>query len=155
MNIFILDQEPELAAQYHCDKHVVKMILESAQLLSTCNRYFGLDEGYKSTHVNHPCAKWVRESLSNYYWLMHLAIFLNNEYRYRYNKSVNHKSLEVILELSTPPGLVDIGLTPFAQAMPDEYKSENAVEAYRLYYLLEKRSILTYTKRSPPKWFFV
>lgn len=152
MNIFILDLDIEKCAQYHCDKHVIKMILESAQLLSTCNRYFGLNEGYKSTHVNHPCAKWVRESLTNYYWLMHLAIFLNHEYRYRYNKSVNHKSLEIILELSTPPGLIDIGLTPFALAMPEEYKSDDPVEAYRAYYLCEKSHILQYTKRSKPIW---
>ena len=152
MNIFVLDFDPQKAAQYHCDKHVIKMILESAQLLSTCNRYFGLDEGYKSTHLNHPCSKWVRESLDNYMWLVSLGYYLNEEYKYRYNKTINHKSMDVILGLSVPEKLPDIGPTAFAQAMPDEYKSIDTVESYRAYYIIEKRDILTYTKREAPEW---
>lgn len=68
MNIFVLDSDPEIAAKYHTDKHVIKMILESAQMMSTVVRYVGLDAGYKSTHLNHPCTIWARTSLSNWLW---------------------------------------------------------------------------------------
>ena len=78
MNIFYLDEDPVLAAQMHCDKHVVKMILESAQLLSTAHLLIDGDELaderglYKATHKNHPSSKWVRDSSENYEWLWNL-----------------------------------------------------------------------------------
>ncbi len=152
MNIFVLDNNPKLAAEYHCDKHVVKMILETAQMLSTCNRYFGLDEGYKSTHVNNPCNKWLRESLDNYLWLTELGFYLDEEYGFRYGKT--HKSWGVIESLTIPPkhNFPKTGLTPFAQVMPDEYRSSDVVESYRTFYAIEKRPILTYTKRPVPQW---
>jgi hypothetical protein len=151
VNIFVLDLNIELCAQYHCDKHVVKMILETAQLLSSAVRMAGLDAGYKLTHKNHPCAKWARESIDNYYWLSTLAFYLNEEYKFRYNHTKNHKSYDVICELPRPE-LPEIGLTPFAQAMPDEYKSNDAVESYRAYYMIEKANLLSYTKRGKPEW---
>ena len=149
MNIFILDKEVEKCAEYHCDKHVIKMILESAQMLSAVVRLNGHDIGYKLTHKNHPCTIWARESLSNYNWLVRLTRLLNYEYRYRYEKDVNHKSYDLVKTLPIPD-LPDIGLTPFAQAMPDQYKNKNAVKAYRDYYINEKSSFLTWTKRKKP-----
>ena len=151
MNIFILDKEVEKCAEYHCDKHVIKMILESAQMLSAVVRLNGHDIGYKLTHKNHPCTIWARESLSNYNWLVRLTRLLNYEYRYRYDKDINHKSYDLVKTLPIPD-LPDIGLTPFAQAMPDQYKNKNAVKAYRDYYINEKSSFLTWTKRKKPKW---
>ena len=151
MNIFILDKEVEKCAEYHCDKHVIKMILESAQMLSAVVRLNGHDIGYKLTHKNHPCTIWARESLSNYNWLVRLTRLLNYEYRYRYDKDVNHKSYDLVKTLPTPK-IPDIGLTAFAQAMPDQYKNENVVKAYRDYYINEKSSFLTWTKRKKPKW---
>ncbi len=151
MNIFILDKEVEKCAEYHCDKHVIKMILESAQMLSAVVRLNGHDIGYKLTHKNHPCTIWARESLSNYNWLVRLTRLLNYEYRYRYDKDVNHKSYDLVKTLPIPD-LPDIGLTPFAQAMPEQYKNKNAVKAYRDYYINEKSSFLTWTKRKKPKW---
>ena len=151
MNIFVLDTRLDLCAKYHCDKHIVKMILESAQLLSQAVRMSGLDAGYKITHKNHPCSIWTRASIQNYNWLRELARNLNSEYRYRYGRTENHKSWNMIESLPTP-GLPDIGLTPFAQCMPDEYKATNAVQAYRSYYSHEKADILKYTKRSAPEW---
>ena len=132
MNIFVLDTNPKLCAQYHCDKHVVKMILESAQMLSTANRGVGLDEGYKATHVNHPCNKWLRESLANWYWLRDLTYELHTEWKYRYGhpESKTHKSFDVVCNLSVP-NLPDIEMTDFALAMPDEYKTNDPVESYR------------------------
>ena len=151
MNIFILDKEVEKCAEYHCDKHVIKMILESAQMLSAVVRLNGHDIGYKLTHKNHPCTIWARESLSNYNWLVRLTRLLNYEYRYRYDKDINHKSYDLVKTLPIPD-LPDIGLTPFAQAMPDQYKNKNAVKAYRDYYINEKSSFLTWTKRKKPTW---
>ena len=151
MNIFVLDEKVEKCAEYHCDKHVIKMILESAQMLSAVVRLNGHDIGYKLTHKNHPCTIWARESLSNYNWLVRLTRLLNYEYRYRYDKDVNHKSYDLVKTLPIPD-LPDIGLTPFAQAMPEQYKNKNAVKAYRDYYINEKSSFLTWTKRKKPKW---
>lgn len=151
MNIFILDNDIEKCAQYHCDKHVVKMILESAQLLSTGVRLSGLDEGYKLTHPNHPCSVWVSESLSNWKWLRELATALNKEYRYRFEKNVNHKSYDLIHSLSSP-SLKDLGLTPFAQVMPESYRCKNPVTAYRKYYKGVKSKIFKWTKRTDPLW---
>ena len=151
MNIFVLDNNVEKCAEYHCDKHVIKMILESAQMMSAVVRLNGHDTGYKLTHKNHPCTIWARKSLSNYKWLFKLAVGLNAEYRYRYNKEVNHKSYDMIKTLPIPE-IPDIGLTPFAQAMPEQYRNKNAVKAYRDYYNNEKSSFLTWTKRKTPKW---
>ena len=151
MNIFVLDNEIEKCAEYHCDKHVIKMILESAQMMSAVVRLQGHDIGYKLTHKNHPCTIWARKSLSNYLWLSKLVERLNAEYRYRYNKDVNHKSYDMVKTLPIPK-LPVIGLTPFAQAMPDQYRNKNAVKAYRDYYINEKSSFLTWTKRKTPEW---
>lgn len=135
MNIFVLDTNPKLAAKYHCDQHVVKMILESAQMLSTV-----IGHGYKPTHVNHPCTVWLRQSQSNCQWLIELACHLNNEYKSRFGHRVNHKSWDVIAEnhIFNFDHLPDVPMTPFALAMPDQYKSDDAVYSYRNYYRLQK-----------------
>ena len=151
MNIFVLDEKVEKCAEYHCDKHVIKMILESAQMMSAVVRLDGYDIGYKLTHKNHPCTIWARKSLSNYIWLFKLVEHLNAEYRYRYNKDVNHKSFDMVKTLPTP-NLPDTGLTPFAQAMPDQYRNKNTVKAYRDYYINEKSNLLIWTKRKTPEW---
>ncbi len=151
MNIFVLSSDPKQCAEFHCDKHVIKMILESAQMLSTVSQLHGGSAGYKITHQNHPCTKWVSESLSNWHWLQELTTHLNNEYKYRYDKNINHKSHDVAKTLITP-NLPDIELTPFAQAMPDKYKNQNVTTAYRSYYINEKSNILTWRKREVPHW---
>jgi hypothetical protein len=152
VNIFILDEDPETCARYHCDKHVVKMILESAQMLSTISRLNGGGEvGYKPTHKNHPCTKWVGQSLTNWFWLQKLTEYLNQEYIHRYNKEENHKSYDVAKKLIVP-NLPVLGLTPFAQAMPDQYKNADTVTAYRTYYLQEKTKLLQWKNRLTPEW---
>lgn len=150
MNIFILDTDKTKCAQYHLDRHVVKMILEYAQLLSTACRHTGLDVGYRSTHINHPCSKWVRESKDNWLWLRDLSTELNREYTHRYGKS--HKSYDVIKSLPVP-NLPDKGLTKFALAMPDEYKVSDPVQSYRNYYNGGKVKIATWKNRNKPYWF--
>ena len=92
MNIFFLSLDPAEAARLHCDKHVVKMILESCQLLYCAHWMCGTimpSNAYKKTHPNHPCAKWVRESQANYRWLCRLGLELCGEYTFRYGK--HHK----------------------------------------------------------------
>ena len=134
MNIFVLDSNIRKCAQYHCDKHVVKMILESAQILSTVLRVSGMDYGYKATHANHPCTLWAGKSLSNWKWLRELASALNKEYRFRFEKEINHKSFSLTQSMPVPR-IADYGLTSFALAMPEAYKNKNPVIAYRQYYL--------------------
>lgn len=151
MNIFVLDENPELAAKYHTDKHVIKMILESAQMMSTAVRWSGIDAGYKVAHLNHPCTIWVRKSLTNWRWLGSLAYYLNQEFIFRFDKTANHKSYDMITSLPWP-NIPEIGLTPFAQAMPDIYRNDNAVTAYRNYYLGEKEYLFQWTKRNKPIW---
>lgn len=151
MNIFVLDKTPKLAAIYHTDKHVIKMILESAQMMSTAVRKSGIDKGYKIAYENHPCTIWVRESLDNWMWLGSLSYYLNIEYKFRFNKIINHKSYDVIESLPHP-NIKSIGLTPFAQAMPDIYKNKDSVEAYRKYYIKEKSHLFVWTNRQVPYW---
>ena len=152
MNIFVLDKDIEKCARYHCDQHVVKMILESVQILCTALNKKGFSTPYKSTHVKHPCVLWVEHSYDNFTWLAKLALALNNEYRYRYDKTQDHKSITVLNEIS---GLhyESRGLTEFAQAMPDKYKvTGSAVDAYRQFYLGEKMRFARWTKRPAPHW---
>ena len=151
MNIFVLDFNIKKCAQYHCDKHVMKMILESAQILSAVLRLNDIDYGYKATHLNHPCTLWTGKSLSNWKWLRSLAFELNNEYRFRFEKRVNHKSFDLIQDMPVP-NIPDFGLTSFAEVMPEKYRYENPVISYRNYYLGEKKNILSWTKRPVPSW---
>jgi hypothetical protein len=160
MNIFYLHVLASKAAEYHCDKHVVKMILETAQLLYSAHWELaptGIPEGaYRKTHVNHPCAIWVRESLSNYRWLADLGYWLCREYRYRYGDKTHKTEAHILwLRANPPAGLVDIGATPPRQAMPDEYKHPDPVVAYRIYYVENKlmlRGIVKYTRRKYPSF---
>ena len=167
MNIFCLHEDPKESAKMMCDKHVVKMILESAQLLCTahreldvsCNILPNIDKVlYKSTHKNHPSAKWVRESVFNYRWLYLHFVALNDEYKLRYNKKVNHKSFDRLNDfLKNPPDnapLNKIGTLP-TPAMPDYCKIDgDVVASYRKYYILEKKDIATWKSPSKaPTWF--
>ncbi|WIO74300.1 pyrimidine dimer DNA glycosylase/endonuclease V [Porticoccaceae bacterium LTM1] len=152
MNIFVLDNDIEKCAQYHCDQHVVKMILESVQLLCTALNKKGFESPYRSTHIKHPCVLWVEESFDNFLWLQELTVQLNSEYRYRYDKIGDHKSIAVLSQISSLR-YESNGLTEFAQAMPDEYKIPgDAVSAYRQFYLGEKMAFAKWTKRAVPKW---
>ena len=155
MNIFILDKDVKKCAQYHCDKHVVKMILETAQLL--CGVHHMTDQvtdqvPYKLSHKNHPCAIWSRESLSNYLYLCDLGLELCKEYTYRYGK--RHKSQDVIEWCVTnKPNICDKEFTEPARAMPNEYKVDSVVESYRNYYIGEKSKIAVWKNREIPEWF--
>lgn len=125
------------------------MNIEYAQIMCTVLNGLGYETPYKSTHKNHPCTKWARESLSNYLWLRELAFELHKEFQYRYGKT--HKS-GLVSESLPVPNIKDFGFLPPAQAMPDEFKDSNFVIAYRNYYKYGKTDLLKYTKRNKPDW---
>ena len=166
MNIFVLDMDVETCAQYHNDRHVNKMILESAQMLSMAVRLSGIDCGYKGTNPGHRCNAWVRRSLANWRWLRSLAFALGKEFDWRYRRKRQHKSLDVI-ETLPEPNIPDLGMTPFHLAMPKRFYREDPVEAYRLYYKVIKRQYKvrskygsarlvnhTWQRRGKPHWWW-
>jgi hypothetical protein len=152
MNIFILSLSVIDCALFHCDQHVLKMILEAAELLCTACILTGGRAGYKEMFTKHQCTKWVLSSLSNWRWLKSLAFALNDEAKYRFNRSIDHASIKVINEL-VEPNIEDKGLTPFAQAMPEEFKDEDPILAYRKYYAGAKFRFATWKKREIPEWY--
>jgi len=164
MNIFFLHPNPRRCARWHCDKHVVKMILESCQLLYTCHWssrdpppmiHCAPNGGYKPTHKKHPCNLWLMESLDNYKWLVRLAQELVLEYKFRYGNKF-HKCEDHLewLSMVHPYGLESLGFTAPRCAMPNEYKiSKDPVRNYRQYYKHSKdkeRRIVKYTGRHRP-----
>ena len=179
MNIFILDKDPIKAAQQQCDKHVVKMILESAQMLSTAHRladgqltiveengrkrkHWRLDDEredvlYRVAHAAHPCTVWTMESNNNYNWLYCHFQALSEEFEYRYNKQ--HKSWLLLNDiLKSPPANVPVTyLTPFRLAMgaaPECINPNDPVGSYRAFYKTKQaRFKMDWTKRETPSWF--
>jgi hypothetical protein len=158
MNIFALDVDPIYAAMYQCDKHVVKMTLETAQLLSSAHHIHATpdhpapDGIYATTHANHPSTLWTAKTSGNYMWLFTHFAALADEYTHRYGKT--HKSwLTLKHKLWQPPRNINHApRTPFAQAMPDTCKHDDPVTAYRTYYVTAKTDFLTYTRRQKPWW---
>lgn len=176
MNIFALHQEPRIAAEMHCDKHCVKMIIEYAQLLSTAHRVLDGDQYidktangrsikryrmyldsmentlYKATHINHPSAIWVRQSKKNYDWLYCLWRELMSEYTYRYMK--RHACEKLVDKLKkVPHNIPNAEFTMPTPAMPDIYKVGSVVESYRNYYRGDKKRFATWKNRNVPEWF--
>ncbi len=155
MNIFVLGITPKESAVAQCDKHVVKMPLETAQMLCTAINKLGGSAVYKSTHVNHPCSVWARETLGNFLWLYEHGIWLCLEYSKRYGKT--HKSQAVIeqclRDLHSVP-LHNINRTNHPLCMPDEYKTTNVIESYRSFYIGEKSEFAQWNKstQSPSWW---
>ena len=160
MNIFILDKNLIKSAQYHTNKHVVKMLTESCQIMCTVYRETTKEKNipeiiYKSTHLKHPCVLWCKESYDNFLYCLKLAKALYSEYQYRYNQPKKHqRNLKIIkyfmsckLNLS-----LEKSITSFALAMPDKYKTNNPIESYRNYYLGEKQHLFKWTKREIPYW---
>lgn len=153
MNIFATDWHPEISAKNLCDKHVVKMTLESAQILSTAHTE-SCDPLYKKTHKKHPCVLWAQQSIQNYCWLCQHALALCKEYTTRYGKI--HRSEKVILWcIDNLPNLSEaVGVSEFAEVMPSKYKRRSSVYAYRLYYIGEKSKFAKWNKgRECPEWF--
>lgn len=183
MNIFILDYHPVSAAKLQCDKHIVKMVLESAQMLSTAHRVLDgtptrkpSKSGktmvkswdlpdirneflYNAVHVGHPCTVWTTESSANYQWHFEHFRALADEFQYRYNKQ--HKSWVDLWEhlQFEPKNIPQGGLTPFKLAMgaaPECINESDPVGSYRAFYQTKQdRFSMDWTKRDIPEWFKV
>lgn len=182
MNIFVLDEDPHQAAKYHCNTHVVKMIIESAQMLSTAHRLLDghqiiVNRGrpwgrtrntkrwvfrndnfknrtfYQVAHVHHPCTVWTAASCDNYDWHYELFSGLCSEYRVRYPNG-SHRTVRRIADKLRPfPKNIPYGpRTAFPLAMPDKYKTDDPVESYRNFYIGEKMGFAKWTTRSMPYW---
>ena len=165
MNIFFLDRDPQIAAQMHCNSHVVKMILESAQLLSTAHRILDGTDGvlpddrqtvlYRATHKNHPSAIWTRANADNYRWVHDLLYFLIDEYRFRYGNKP-HATERLLPFLLDAPYNINTKcprvLVAPPQCMPDDCKSLDTVNSYRTYYVKHKYHIAKWTRRETPEW---
>lgn len=179
MNIFYVHPNPTICAQQHVDKHVVKMILEYAQLMSTAHRVLDGTETigtsnsgrkakrwnltddrdaviYKASHINHPSAKWTRHTSGNYEYLFKLWIELMREYHYRYGKI--HSSMRLAKFLKNPPKNIPVGeFSPPWRAMPEQYKfarteEDYTLKSYRAYILNEKSQMLKWKNRETPDW---
>jgi hypothetical protein len=158
MNIFYFDDCPFTSAIAQPDKMLVKMTLETAQMLCTAHRVVGSEDYcnkhnlYKEAYKNHPCTIWARESSANYFWLYGHFLALGVEYKFRYGKE--HASfVKLEYPLCRTPRDIKIGnMTAVAQAMPDKYKHSDPIVAYRRYCIHEK----TYAKwekgRDKPEW---
>lgn len=154
MNIFFLDRDPGECASQHCDKHVSKMIIEYAQLMSTAHRLLDspyAEHCYKATHVNHPCAIWTRESREHYDWLFKMWRSLCFVYTARYGKihATEQKMYSVLL--LNPVGNSS-GWTDPPQCMPDEFKADDTIDAYRNLYMFGK-SFAEWRHSEMPEWF--
>lgn len=154
MNIFYLDHDPALAAMYQHDKHVVKMCLETAQILCTVYARWGRPAPYKPTHVNHPCVLWAGDCVEHYDWLVRHGLALCHEYQHRYGRE--HACLDIIRQTTNPPAAlcerVRARKMP-PQCMPDEYKVPGqTVLAYRNYYLGAKVANQNWTRRARPNF---
>ncbi len=151
MNFFYLDHDPVKSAEYMVDRHVVKMILEHCQMLSTVQHLNGIESLYKPTHVNHPCTIWARTSLQNYKKMVDYTWAICKEYTSRYGKRHNCEGILCYCEVKMPK-LPEIGETPIALAMPEQYKCEDPVKSYRNYYIAEKRHIANWKHLKIPEW---
>ena len=161
MNIFATDSNALSCATYHTDKHIVKMPLEMAQMVSFV--YHNKDLWDKSipqllmsnssTHIKHPCSIWVKENLSNFIWSCELGIKMVEEYRFRYNSQKHERCLLIFQwALDNLPEIEIDLMTPFAKAMPDEYKVDCSIESYSNYYKFGKTELHQWTKRKKPDW---
>ena len=158
MNIFYFDECPVVSAEAQPDKMLVKMPLETAQMLCTAHRVLDGDDYadsvglYKEAYKNHPCTVWTRQSSGNYRWLYTHFLALGMEYTYRYGKT--HASISKLKNVLEPhPINISIGdMTPLAQAMPDEYKDDDPIVAYRNYVIHEKHYAQWNKNREQPTW---
>lgn len=172
MNIFYLDTNPKECAEMHIDRHCSKMLVEYAQLMSTAHRVLDGNEYYdknkigrrikrfshsepvlyKATHMNHPSNVWLRQSKHNYKFLYEMWCCLHDEFIIRYGKS--HMSYTKLVDvLRFPPS--NCSNSPFTQptqAMPEDVRNEDAIQAYRDYYIKYKNGIATW-KTKVPNWY--
>lgn len=152
MNIFVLDTDPRKAAQSACDKHIVKMPLETTQMLCTVSWRYGKEAPYRAAFRKHPCTLWAGRTQQNWLWLVEHGLSLCDEYSRRYGRE--HTCKPIIRWAKEHGGHALWGdLTPFAQAMPVEYQRPDPVAAYRAYYIGAKSRFATWKAPArKPDW---
>ena len=151
MNIFYLDHDVRKSVSYLVDKHVVKMPLETVQILSSSCHIHGMPSPYKPTHLKHPCVLWAASSQNNYAWLLVYAKHIFAEYTRRYDRT--HASEKHLDQLRRLDGvLVDVPFSLPPQCMPEHCRGSDTVEAYRRYYRTEKKHIHSWKTRCVPEW---
>lgn len=162
MNMFILDLDPAIIATSHCDKHVPKMVVETLQMCGSALIRHGFKDlpltksgkPLRGGYHNHPVTRWIGDTRSNFKFAINVGIELCKEYTFRYGKQ--HFSETGLYVMSNLYNIIPDGpITPFAQAMPDIYKNEDAVKAYRDYYFYDKRTKIRFEWnkcRRPPQW---
>lgn len=160
MNIFVIDESPVKAAQHQADKHVVKMIVESCQMLCSVYHSQEINAPYKKTHFNHPCSKWARSSYHNFLWLIEHTQALLDEYTERYGRV--HKSQNVLDwcesnswrlsfdKIEQEPFAIAIAEDSICRSLP-EFNEKDAVGAYRLFYKHDKKHLHAW-KQNKPNW---
>lgn len=153
MNIFYLDENPVLAARYHCDKHVVKMVTETAQILSTVIRMAGIDDDdlYRETHKHHPCVKWCAQSKHHYEYALRLLDALSQEYFDRYGR-IHKASLKYDTLALWSIVVPDRGWLMPPKCMPEQYHLDSVVESYRAYYRGDKARFAKWKIEVPDWW---
>lgn len=164
MNLFILDNDIRQSVQWHFDSHVRKIILESLQITATNIEHLtGIVHPHKpyvsKRHLNHPCTIWGRQSFQNMRYILDYCEALLEEFQFRQKDNNHHASEPMFHFFNILSGFIqnDVTLpyneqTPFALAMPDCYKSNDAVASYRNYYIGEKQHLAKWTRREPPPW---
>ena len=153
MNIFYLDHNPEIAARLHSDVHVIKMCLETAQILCAVMHRYGLPAPYRASHTKHPSVIWAGDSKNHYQWLQELGLKLCTEYCYRFGKT--HACENIILNLPLPPSMPNKEWIAPPQVMPEEYRKQDSIEGYKNYYARAKnyfpgKGEARWTKRARP-----
>ena len=179
MNIFVLDLDPAKCAEYHCDKHLVKMITEHNQILGSIahtargvkskkeitdnfvKSHFagfprktvdGDPHPYGIGYKNHPCTQWAAKSMQNYLWLCTLTLHMCEEYTRRYGRKHAGEDICRWYYSNMPASLPMLLMTPFAQAMPDDCKHTDPVKAYRNYYIKYKARFAKWSHGRVPTW---
>jgi hypothetical protein len=154
MNIFYINENPIIAAQELADDHIRKMQIESAQMCCTAHWETGNEAPYKRAHKNHPSTIWARQSIQHYRWLVQHGLEICNEFTKRYGK--HHKTQDTLEWCrDNEPNLPDNGFTPPPQCMPEEFRKENTIKAYRKFYIEDKIGVkgLSWKKlNNTPSW---
>lgn len=155
MNIFVLDRDPIKAAQYLCNKHITKMLLESIQMLSFPYPDY-IQKPYKGqSHYNHPCSQWARKCENNFEWLLQHTQAISDEYAHRYNRV--HNWTWIVDWFADSYAILNLprfnNITPFHLSMPDQYKTSDPIESYRNYYVGDKSKFAKWKIRQPPDWY--
>jgi hypothetical protein len=173
MNLFFLHHDPKKCAEYHCDKHVVKMIIELAQMLYTAHYVLKSElpsDHYKPCHIKHPTCIWIRQKIENYTYAADLAVCLAEEYTHRYGRVHSTEKHARWLQSNLPnftttfsytdqtwmsnnKNLEKMGMSEVPLAMPDDSKLNDTIQSYRRYYLIHKKRFVKWTSRTVPPWF--